>query len=274
MKLNVVILITFLLVWPKYSLGHDESKINISRLQYLRYIRPQMKSIVSDFKTLLKQSFPYLSPWINLNSKLLSVENNFYKQQRYCMDSTSARCLKIIEDLHHEIAELDRVLIEKEINIVHPLLKQCEFPEKLSCIDQYHFFRQLMINNFELLMAIKQFKTVFQTTFSDQTRLMNIKTLIDFNRRYWEHLVLTPIPSDRESIYREFTVDFIKPLHNIINTNNGEKLFVKQLKRLNITFNHFAKQLSKGSHKLSPSTLKILNTIHFRWNSILKLLLR
>lgn len=257
--------------------AYSPDRMKLSQREYVRYIKPQISNLISDFFQFLRYENNDLNALKNIYRTIEMIELSEIEIEKACKNSPfNDTCPSAINDLRQRTIELDVHLFKIINNLVQDKTpNNILLTDSAMSIRQLLFMNRLITNNAELIALIDQNHTTSLTYFSKiNESLLGIKHLTSQNSIFYTELLINPIELDRQEDYRDLIVSFINKLKLLVLHKDDTDAFKRELENLNFVFNNFHSKLSKGNLKISKLELNVLKTMHFRWNSILKIILK
>jgi hypothetical protein len=242
--------------------------LKLNNDSFRRYAKPQLRSIVNEYFFVLKKVAPDSAPVVSLRQSARSIfKSSLYIQENCHQDSEE--CDKKYNQLSKEV-----IKFEKEI---YSNLEKVQFSNK-AIDDQISFLRllkDLATKQASMSHFMEEYQILKDTDLEKYSR--NIE---DIHQKAQESLFLLNIkvhilvPAHLRAEFENIWRSFILPLEQNVLDTNDPKFLVNHLERLNIDWNSFHKNISKGNYNLPKSKIKVTGIMHNRWNQILKVILR
>lgn len=249
-----------------------KDELKMTPFRYRAYIRPQLRSIRAEFYQLLKRVRPNHDYLIDLKTHSERIEGTWRSWNEECIEVTED-CLSGLNTLYSQVQRLDVQLMELQ---GHSLLSFSDLgAQSEEIFDLSKTFDDMSLTTYRILHYIEQMRILTETPYLRENELKSsINRHIDRLRTFSE-IVLTSLVSHKyKDLFDSLWRNYIRPIdREILGKNNPEYLMI-YLERLNHSFNEFHMRLSKGRHQLPEEELKMINTIHRRWNTILRILVR
>ena len=247
-----------------------KSDIRIAKETYFRYIKPQIKSIIQDFFTIIKKEGELQTELINIYNKILTIEKKYIVDGKSCNRPEQTLCSKYIKKIYHLTQNLDDDVfktlnhlskfsltnIDGEIELGVYLHNISSFNYKIMHIIE----KALSLSDQYQLDVLLQQESIYQT----------IHKMAVFSRM---SITTTMDPAIKED-FDFILFSFISPLEAQIVPSNQPDFLIDRLEDLNMSWNSFNMKLSKGNIKVSNNVSRGIQVIHRRWVSILKILLQ
>ncbi|OUR98509.1 hypothetical protein A9Q84_03605 [Halobacteriovorax marinus] len=273
---KIILLISILLV-PCSTLGYSFFKIKpndikLSSESFRRYVRPQLKSIVSEYFHVLKKVSPETEPIISLRRNILSISKMTRNYVTSCSNLNAeglSNCPNKVQQISHLLKQYEKNLYKKLENFS---LIGSEIEDALS-------YQKLLRNLITSLAAInhhlEEYRILNGTDFEkyatsfDEINLLVEKSLAEINLKM---NILVPLKLKNE--FETIWISFILPIQEMVVLKNSKTFLITHLERLNIDWNSFNKNMTKGNYNIVLSKIKVTKIMHNRWNAVLKIILR
>lgn len=245
------------------SYSYTKKDIDITNYEFTRYIKPQLKSITLDYKTLLIGLTPEIKNISNAFKFEYNILDTLNALPSNCINQVGERCKLKLHTLKKNIISMQKELKKLKVADIkllsidnrikaQSLLKKLDL-KFIQIIDQVEvrtlklgFSRSQSVNLLKLKLSSSQFLSLFNTF---------TLTLID--KRY------------RDDLHRYYT-SFILPVTKHILIQNRVEILIQNINDFNIRLNALVMKLTKFNHPVSKKVKTLSNIIHNRWNSILK----
>lgn len=175
----------------------------------------------------------------------------------------------------------ETLLFQRKLSIqIHKLLHKRISLQKISTsqTDHYLSLRNDLKNLYELNLKnqniIQQIIFTANTPYYDNVKekksiSLNLKKI---NHIYYQSITQLIKPELSKEIDL-IIVSFIHPLKRYLNSPSKKNTLVKDLERLNMSWNGFNMKVTHETLK-NKKSIKIIQKIHRRWNNILKVILK
>ncbi len=272
---RLLIFLSIIFCFP--SFGFVTQDLSVNRLQYLRYIRPQMRSIVSDFYSVLKLLYPQTAEVISLKQYMHKIETSVADFQDECLEGGQEKeCENKIQQISTQIVRISQFVDKERLRTQSSnFLLNCPEDNQENCLnyiwqlENFSFFSLKLKYNLQSLMLTRR------TDFAqDKIHLQEMQNNLNRLGIYWGIMLCSSVAEKHRIVFEDMLSTLIDPLRQISSQPQGHQVLAAKLHDLNISFNMTNKLLMKGTLKADPIAKKLLNTIHFRWNSVLKIVLR
>lgn len=261
MKTFIFIIVTItslnLFAYPSHSL-------DMTDYEYRRYVRPQLKSILQDYQSLLLLLNPELKPL----KKTFSDTKELLKKNTLLKDNcTGIQVKSCVEDLK----EIQKLILSMantaEVKVELTKKEYLSMEEKISAQNMYSQYKnqlvrsQTEVDNILLETQLTNPKKLFLKILKN-----NITQTI--NRFY---LFSTQASDNRfRNELNSYWSNFALPVYKFILVKDEKEYFLKNINELNIRWNTLNVRLTKRNKKVSKQIKTLVNIMHNRWNNILK----
>ena len=241
--------------------------MDLSKYEFSRYVKPQLKSILNEYSSL----------FISLNENLTPFKPvmRFYRDSSIHLQKIKSLCSKMDNNLCQiNLIKLGGVLkenLEKADKISYENNPEQSLNQYLVGIGLLEEFKLTLFYNFLKIDGhIVEYRIKDSSTLSVQT-LQHIIDQIDFK---FNTFLLSQADQRVQNALTAFWVDFIIPVNQIILQNDDIDYFKSKLTELNIRWNELHMMLTKKNITVSKHSATLLNIMHNRWNNILKVTLK
>lgn len=255
-----------------YSTFHfDYKKKKVSQASYLRYIKPQLKNITTEFYHIIGQQD-------NLSKLLIEMNQDFNKQlpqlKNYGKDCKgSDDCTRSLRRFYKKI---------KDINYNFLLYIESFSTKKHASFNKINKFGTSFINLQNNLISLENYLhfSLMQSPLLKEGQPDNeiafqeklLKLTSDIHNQF-VFSILQTLPEKTKNEFETVWYFFIQEIEKFVLTNKNPKYFLRRVENLNIIWNTFSMKMTKGSIKLPSNGAKVLKIMHRRWVSILKMIL-
>jgi len=278
-KLTLVLLSTMSQnIWAYPYFYYDAKAVHLSDEQFSRYVRPQIKNIVTEYYHILKKINPLQGQVIQIKNQLRTLNYQWTDISQSCLKKKK-ECSTNLNTFYHAVRkfELEILKFEKESLVfatkktdekstyqLDLLLNLKKYLNDLSTInyENLHIMEELLIddNTSALIVSEKNHKIIK----SNLTKILVTSELMISGQMD---------QVNRKEFYFLFA-NFIKNLEKNILREHNKNYFLQRLGELNMVWNSFHMKMVKGHHQLPKKLGQIIIIMHNRWNSLLKLLLK
>lgn len=252
---------TFHFKMKDFPLGHRK---------YVRYARPQLKSMVREFYHIISKFSPTLEKIVEGRKKYKSITDFLGTFQSDCYQNQE--CMKKLNEAYEKIRGLNLTLLE---------LKKISSEEinTFTTPEDYHVhlpeLMEKMIQLEDTLMNIRQSYDIETSTsyrvVSKQEK--NIQKLNFSIVHLFNYTMIDALPNDLKKEFEKVWFFFFKPVEKYVIPDPTSDQLLKRAENLNMVWNTFHMKISKGEMRVPTNGHKVIITMHRRWVSILKLFL-
>lgn len=278
----------FLVTGPVYSATKSadatypitSQNVKINQHEYDRYLKPQLKSMMSEFFKVLSIEREESSKFFPLRKDFLDIKEKTKNLITFC---AKARPLESCDEAVQEILKDWRVLesgiykLEKSFSHFSGSADKSSNFLKIWELSYYAKTRNKIhdlalgvtknmnqLENIELNLKLGIFDLVsYKKLIQDNFNLRGSFDLI-----IWKMMI-----PDRQELVENVWANFFQKVESHILNGDGMAYLQSNLETLNFNWNLFHMQMAKGNIKPGPKILGLLQTVHRRWNSILKIVL-
>lgn len=277
MKLLLVLSFLMLIPLPSeagYPYFHlKKEDMEISQSVFNRYIKPQLRSIVREYFHILKKLEPSQEDLIELWVSTQKLNDLWVKWKQECPVKTEEFCKSTIKDMYQEARKLDLLTLDFQKNNLGFKIKSNEYFDNIiklsTSLDNIHNMNYKVLHIIEEIMIIRS--TPYQSEALKNERL----TILLHNILVNSELILSSLlDKDFRPEFDLIWVSFIKKLDRQILFKDDKDFLTNHLGALNLAWNSFHMKISKSDIKLPKAQLQIVNIMHNRWNSVLKVFFR
>lgn len=276
--MKTIIALLFILTFVETSFAQysfyaiKKSDIKMSNESFRRYARPQLKSIINEYFHVLKKVSPESSPIISLRRNLYQLYLESVELTKSC-DQVE---LKENEKCETQIKDFSRKLKLYESKLYTELSNFKIITDRIDDSIAFHsLMKNLVLSNAQVNHYYDEFKMLRGTDFQRYSKMpFQIEKIIYDSMEIVDLRIHTLVPFKYRVEFDNVWSSFVKVLEQRILTPNDKNYLLENLERLNIDWNSFHKNMTKGNYDIPLTKVKVTNIMHNRWNSVLKLILR
>lgn len=258
--------------YPYYNF--NKLKVKINRASYQRYIRPQLKNIVSDYFHIMKKIEPAEQDLISVRNKTQKMNDIWRSWTSRCGKNHAGDCHTLLHNLYKESRALDRIILSFQnqrlriknfglSKILDTVLHLTSDLDKISSI------------NYMILHFSEESLMTDTTTYQANSLVQDKFTVLLHKMLVSSELILPAlISNDFKEVFDQVWYGFIKPIDRQIVQEDNPDYLLRHLGDLNLSWNAFHMKVAKSELKMNKSELQTVQIMHNRWNSILKVILR
>ena len=258
--------------YPYYH--YKNKKVELTNERFNRYIRPQLRNILEEYYFLLRKMGRLEDGNLNLREKAFLLDQDWVQFENSCVQKNDKEsCLKKLRSFYVKLRIFDVLLISTKSDS----LKLIQ-PGSSSKLDTYlNYFDKLdylFILNYKLLRQIEIFQIKFETNSSHISRESEyIRNTIREILLTCEFLLGSTLEGNLKNVFDLLWVKFIKKIEKNLIYGKNKKYLIENLGKLNLAWNAFHMKMVKSNIGINKSFVNLINIMHNRWNSILKILI-
>lgn len=259
----------FLLFILGSAFGYFLEDPKISSYSFRRYVKPQARNIIQDYDTLFKLFEGKIAQSYPLNQSLEAIFKSFLDIKTSCPTYLSVGCIKSINEISKDSIQLEKEFSKFQKQIV------CTEENIETCLSE---IRKSGAFEIELLKFISDLEETYLLIERQPQLFLTEELFKNFKQlQYIYHIFQIGLLDKKyQSTFLETYLFYIRPMGLWYKTDREDKEFlVKNLENFNKIWNEFNFNMSKKLEKETPkSVLVLVRTMHNRWNSILRIILR
>ncbi len=261
--LTLILLISF----NSWAYFIDDAKIHPS--SFRRYIRPQASSIIQDYYTTLKLLQNNGEQGYELKKTLRKTRAQLITLKQTCPTYLSLDCKQDISAISEGLAEFEKnfIIFGQTLN--------CNAQNIDYCLEQIQKNNQLHKETLKIMAQFDEIKLLL-----DKKEKLFLTT--DLEKKYNEfefffhNFQITMLDKEYQEAFQKIYRFFIEPMETWYLTDKENlDFFVTNIEGFNKTVNEFNFNINKKMADDLPKGVGVMvKTIHNRWNSILRIILR
>lgn len=268
-----IILVLQLLI-STMAFAYKAEQISISDHEFRRYIRPQLKSITNEFKSLIFGLNPELEPYRTVFQEFKSINNANQKFRMECLE-TKTGCESGLENLNKRL--------EKALS----LLNQASNPssKNFNSISQFetkltHQHSREMLFQKCLGLVLKSQNILFHRKLTGKAKrdasadLSGFSNQVNYLYDQFNAFIIKSSDARFRNEFNGFWVNFIRPIENIALHRNNRDFFTRRLTELNMRWHMLHVRLTKRGFRAPKQVNTLLSIMDRRWINILKISLK
>lgn len=244
----------------------------MSNESFRRYAKPQMRSIINEFFHILKKVSPESEPVINIRRNLRQLYLESVELTKFCDQRDIAlndKCATQIKDFSRKLKLFESMLYK---NISNYKLIDDRIDDSIAF---NVLLQELVLSNSKVNHHFDEFKMLRGTDFQRYSKApIHIERIIHDSLKVVDLKLNILVLHEYRVEFDNVWTSFIRVLEQRILLPNDKDYLLNNLERLNIDWNSFHKNMTKGNYDIPLSKVKVTNIMHNRWNQILKLILR
>jgi hypothetical protein len=246
---------------------YTSKDMDLTDYEFRRYVRPQLRSILQDYKSLIIILNDNLSPFKEDIGLFRSLIGQASKIQTKCKNLNNEYCFEYYEKIHKQYIKLLKNIEKQQV----PLSEKDKIDRQIFAWNMLENVKQELFNSFFRLDAgLLEYQIKGQINmFPKELVTLLEKSYLIFN--------LFLLENSKESYRKKFHaywLSFIKPVYKFILIQDNKKYFQDNLTDLNIAWNEINVYLTKRNKNVPKQAITLVNIMHNRWNRILKVTLK
>ncbi|MBT3235101.1 MAG: hypothetical protein HN353_04060 [Bdellovibrionales bacterium] len=289
-------------------LHYDPNKTKLTASSFSRYVRPQVRSIINDFFHMISKLGMGERQLIKIRQSLVYESDQFNRWPARCHSQTSESekhpeqnsqsptpanpldCQQRIAKIYHSLSTLEHDILSLQSNsliITSPDKKKKSrrksrrgkkskvapiFNDRL--IKVHTELNQLALMLYSTLHLIEERLITFNTPYALHSKAVaQIRNNLDEMILISERVMLNRIDQGEKRELNVLWYGMIKKMEQRVLKKGGRRYLLNNLESFNLIWNSFCMKQTKWD-KPKSSVVTLIKTIHLRWNSILKVILR
>jgi len=239
----------------------------------MRYVRPQLRSIVKEYFHILKKINPSQENLIDLWYSVQKLNDLWVKWKLECPVSSEEVCQNTLKEIYKESRELDLATLDFQKNHLGFKGRSGDYLDnsiKLSnSLDNIHNM------NYRVLHIVEEAMLIRSTPYKSYALLNESLTALLHEMLVNSELIMSSLlEKEFRPIFDLVWTSFIKRIERQVLFKNDKDFLIDHLGDLNLAWNTFHMKVSKSDLRLPKAQLQIVSIMHNRWNSVLKVMLR
>lgn len=240
--------------------------LRLTPFRYRAYIRPQLTSIIQEYYQVIERFSPNSREQILILRNIKNIgERIDLVRLRTCAPLET--CLDDLRGIHRQLQQLESQLLT-ELQGQYQLISMDAF-QKIQVIDRLILLLAEMTHSLETAFIF------FDTKFLNPSRLFfilekNMRRLLNNGEVY----LLISLPNDISNEFSALYRFFIVPIERNILGPNDSEFILTNVESMNHSFHEFHMRLSKGPNQFTNQQLSDLLSLHRRWNTVIRILVR
>ena len=256
-------------VYPDFNpLGKDA--VGVSPESFRRYIRPQIKSIIQEYYSILVKTGPHQEDLINLRRQIFALWAFIEEEKNQQINHQGPTGHDPFPEIYRKIKSIDLLILkiwprlfrEDEhalINVYATLLTR---PLDLIASKTYQGGHYL-----ENLLAFTPPPAEIPATLASIQQKFTYPMLLQA-----ESILTVELDKELQENFDGVFRSFIYPLEKYLLTDQDRDYLLARVAELNMAWHSFHTKMVSHDYHLSMNTITTLAMIRNRWNSIMKLI--
>jgi hypothetical protein len=257
MKLFLLLTLSFIFC------SYTEKNIDITKFEYSRYVKPQLKSISQDYKTLLIGLTPEIKDLSSNFKEQFEILKMEYELPNNCLVKTGKRCSPPLRKIKTLLVSFSENIRELKVS----LIKSLSIDDKIKA---KHISKRLSLQLIKTIDLIET--TLLKIDFANQPSLYiaALKKEIVLTMDMFDSFVLSLSDKRFRLDLQNYHASFIKPVTKYILIQDNLDIFIQNINEFNIRLNALVMRITKFNFPVEKKVKTLSNIIHNRWNNILK----
>lgn len=246
------------------AFAYDREHISLSGYEFRRYVRPQLRSISNEFRSLFFALNPGLEDYKSLYSNFRELDSINQSLGEDCVRA-SASCQDLLKKAAILLLEISEELDGNKTPDALGPDSSLSFQHKQELLRQAVARALEQTGNMLFQNILSPAVQADVPAYSSRLNALSVR----FNAVLFQHS-----DSRFKNEINSFWNDFAKPTQNIVLEENDMDFFKQRLTALNLAWNMLHVRLSKRGYTPSKRVSALINIMHRRWNNILKVSLK
>lgn len=282
MKIALLLLLSAISAWaqpphPTMPVGKVVYHFNsldsrIASDSFRRYVIPQLRSMANEYYLLIKKVEP-------LSSDMIEVKKS-YEKLSVKWDNWKSKCLTGEEGCSDSLRKIYQgfVGVEENVGDLRGALSNLDATRPATVdtvLAMYADISELAVIDTRLTHAIEEMLITIDTPYwspgalaHDIDQSLHRASLI--TGMTFTRLLPHEISSDFEFVWQSF----IHPIEKRVLRTNDDAFLMKRLEAYNNNWNSFHMKIAKSNKDVDRGVIQIVETMHNRWNNVLKVIMK
>lgn len=249
-------------------------KVKSHKSTYLKYVRPQLRSIVQEYYVVIKKLVPDESELINIKKNTKDIKDSWEKGKHQCFEEGIKKCEALLIKIKKSSISLEKkvatfrfskIKYNNDQKMLDRLLSLSGWFNKLSS----HIY--LLQHKLDNRIIDEYDPKAFQYEEIERKSITKLLSEMNF---YADAIVIEFMPKEYKAIFEGLQNGMISEIENKILPTHNQKYLINSLGNINMSWSSFHMQLERGNLDIPFNILGIIDTMRRRWNSILKLYMK
>lgn len=244
--------------------SHARAQRSLSQEAFRANVRPVLSGILNDFYQMITLFPDYPKEIIPLVEEIDRLADNKENLRAHCPRVLNDACFPDIRQLQERLSELSSRMIKTRSQLKMSSTLYLGNLAGLRLLDEFEAKLQSVKGVFDnKSFFIKAKITEKKETYPLIKDLDQLNTLMSL-------AVVEFIPYTYKEDFRHFYFNFVHPIEINLSKHQNFEFLNRNLNSLNFTLNLLNMNLTKRNKKTPEGMAPYLNTIHNRWNSLLR----
>ena len=264
---------------------YDGQALSLNPSSFKRYIIPQARSMLAEYYSVLQRLHSGHTKLIEFNKHFSKLLETWEKTKTNCQPihfknlppSSKKKFFEYCDNLYRTLHDQGKVFEHSILQLQTEKLKFASVnnqAELSSLIELANSLDDILSDNFKMLHYLESDLLISgNNTKIYQKTNKNISPLLHHMRLSSNGLVKIYLPDKNKQLFNFIWAKFFARINRYIIIQKDKNYLLRHLEELNIAWNTFNMKMSKGPQKYPHQIESLIQTMHNRWNSILKIIL-
>ncbi len=244
----------------------------ISPDQFRRYVIPQLKSLVNEYYLLIKRIEP-------LSAEIIEIKK-IYNELVYEWDAWKGKCLAGGDNCAPALHKIYKKFkgSEKHIGAFRGILVNLDTkrPATVDTVLTMHKeFNEIVVLDTRILHALEEILITLDTPYWTPGALVNDIDRSLHRANLISGMIFTKlIPKEISDDFEFAWQSFINPIEKRVIHTNDDAFLMNRLEAYNNNWNSFHMKIAKSNKDVDRGIIQIVETMHTRWNNVLKIIMK
>ncbi len=252
---------------------YDRKKVKLSIESFSRWVRPQARTIIREYYSILNKMHPIHSELMSLNNKVKKLSRLGLSKSGSCL-SKSPHCYPFLKEAYSYARVIERKIFNIQNDKIRLKKREQDPPTDFeSVLKLIRAIGHLRILNYKLLHSLEELMITTGTSYFHPSYLEQWSRDIHQMKLLSEEVTHAMLPRRFKEPFEQLFISFIKPLEEHIDLKRDPEFFLSNLEQFNLAWNAYHMLIVKSNLHASKPVMTQVKTMHRRWNSILKVVL-
>lgn len=258
---------------PTRYYHYDNKPLALTDRTFKRYGIPQARTMLREYYDILRNMDPGSGEVFQARVLVEEIYTLWKKSEKRCREEPEKECVASRRELYAKGRQLDQVILQaqKKKTDFSPAKKEGDISYRVNLLRELDKLGGL---NFRILHYL-EIALIGGNGTPETLSKMDVRLAPLFHelRSTTQAMVLTHLPDPTRELFDFIWIHFFKRLQRHIIADKDKSYLLRHLGELNTAWNTFNMRLTKGPQKYPNWVETLVQTMHNRWNSILKLIL-
>lgn len=239
--------------------------------RYRAYIRPQLRSIRAEYYQLINRVRPQGEHFIEMKAQGEQIASNWKQLKTSCEDLTEI-CRPMIGRIYQQVERLEMQILSQSSQSISQLDLNNDLEETFRLLKIYD---QMTQGTYQILHHLEEMQMLLESPYLREQAIFR-EADHQFQKlfTYTDIIHTKMISNEYKMLFDLLWRNFIRPIERHILHSDDKRYLMRNLERLNFSLNEFRMQMISGRFEMSEQDLRLIQTIHRRWNTVLRVLIR